>query len=49
MNDNMTVVATTTFVVVDLDTLGNESVNATPFLYALRGQWQAIFRKFNSL
>jgi poly(A) polymerase len=37
MNDNMTVVATTTLVVVDLDTLGNESVNARPFFRALRG------------
>jgi hypothetical protein len=45
MNDNMTVVATTTLVVVDLDTLGNDSVNAKPFFFALRWHLQAIFRK----
>ncbi len=45
MNDNMTVVATTTLVVVDLDTLGSESVKAKPFFFALRTCLQAIFRK----
>ncbi len=48
MNDNMTVVATTTLVVVDLDAMGNDSVNAKLFL-AIRGllkdyMGSAIFR-----
>jgi hypothetical protein len=48
MNDNMTVVATTTFVVVDLDTLGNESVKKGPFSFALRGRGQASSGKFDA-